>query len=402
MSPARAVRLYTAAVFFTFMGFSALFMAAGGLGLAASAGMIGLLWAPLLLWPVLALLRRPPPALVFTALFLAWTALSLAWSPYEKPDQAIKLLVLTPFFALVPFGAARLDAKRKARFAAYTAILVGLAGAFFVFEAVTGSSIGYQVKLAQDAEPGAAADILANRTNSRGVSALILITGPLAIWLWTGGRKVAAGALALTALVGSVSFGVEANFVALIVGAAAGALAWRRSGQGLAAALYAAAALILLTPFLLGMVSALLGEDAAQSLPFSWHQRLLIYGEGLRLLSESPIVGLGLDASRTLKDEVVLRGYAMQLIPLHPHNAGLHIWLETGAVGAGLAAAALLLLGRSAARSALSREVAAGLAFAFTAWFMMTTLGFGVWQEWHHGALGLALAVSMLNAPRER
>lgn len=400
MTPARAVRLYTAAVFFFWMGVSAVFMAAGGLGLAGSAGLIGLMWLPLLAWPALETLRRPPEALLLAGAFIAWAAASLSWSPYDRPDQAIKLVLLTPLFLLVPFGVSRIDPRRRLRFAAFTTIAVGAAAAYLTVEALLGAPLAQWVKTADGAPAGPEARALAFRTLSRGASALLLITGPLAVWLWTRGRRAPACALMLAAAISASRFDVEANIAALALGAVAALAAWRSPRRALPGLFYAAAAVVLLTPFLMGALVALTPDELAHALPLSWHQRLEIWRYALAQLAEAPILGLGLDASRMLEDEAMLRGAVLHLVPLHPHNAGLHIWLETGALGAGLAAATLAAIGRRLARAPLEPALAASVGYCAAAWFVLTALGYGVWQEWHHGALSLALAASLFNAGR--
>ncbi|MFP4520483.1 MAG: hypothetical protein ACLFQ5_13625, partial [Oceanicaulis sp.] len=293
MSGARAVRIYTGAVFFLFVAISGLFMAAGGLGLAASAGMIGLLWSPMLAWPALEALRRPPPALVLFALFVVWAAISLSWSPYDRPDQALKLLLLTPLFVLFPYGVSRLDARRRERFAAFAIIVLSLTGVYFAIEALLGAPLATAVKIAEGAPPPEAR-ILAMRTISRGASAFVLAAGPAALFLWLHRRRLAAGALLVTAALAAAGFNVDANIAALAAGAAAGIAAWLNPRRALPVMLYAAGAGVLLTPLILSAIVALVSEDVAAGLPFSWHQRLEIWAYSLERLGETPFLGLGL------------------------------------------------------------------------------------------------------------
>jgi O-antigen ligase len=78
----------------------------------------------------------------------------------------------------------------------------------------------------------------------------------------------------------------------------------------------------------------------------------------------------------------------VQILPLHPHNAALQVWLELGAVGAALAAALAWLLGVAAARATCPAAAAGALASgAVTA-----MLSFGAWQAWWIAAGLLAAA----------
>lgn len=400
MSRARLVSLYTAAVFFFWIFFSGIFMGAGGLGLSGSMAFIGLMWSPLLVMPAMLALRARPAALFAFFAFIGFAALSLLWSPYDRPDQAVKLILLTPFFLLVPFGIARLDDRWRTRLAVFTAIISVLVAVFFLAESLLGAPVSQFVQVNVNGEtPGSEALAFAKRVLSRGASAFILLAGPMAIWLWRAGRRAPAGVLGLSAALSAVSFGVEANIVALIAGSALGAAAFLKPQKVLPAVFYAGAGLVVLTPLLLGAIVAWTPESVANALPLSWHQRLEIWTYALSRLPEAPLFGHGLDASRVIDAEMMLRGYTLNLMPLHPHNGALHIWLETGAVGAGLAVAALLLTGRSLARSPLDPALAAGIAFSASAWFVLTMLGYGVWQEWHHGALILAIAACFFLRP---
>jgi O-antigen ligase len=82
----------------------------------------------------------------------------------------------------------------------------------------------------------------------------------------------------------------------------------------------------------------------------------------------------------------------------HTHNAGLHIWFETGLVGAILASGALCALALQSAKALRNQPAAAAAAtgaiasivpFAFVSW--------SIWQEWWVATLflaaGLAVAV---------
>lgn len=87
---------------------------------------------------------------------------------------------------------------------------------------------------------------------------------------------------------------------------------------------------------------------------------------------------------------------------MHPHNATLHVWLETGAVGAVLLAAALVAMGgRIAAAPKLSRIQAMGVVWVFVAYVSLIVFSYGVWQEWHQGTVALAAtSVFFLGAKR--
>ena len=62
--------------------------------------------------------------------------------------------------------------------------------------------------------------------------------------------------------------------------------------------------------------------------------RLIIWSYVKKKILEKPIIGNGF-SSRNIANETLIteRGTNYQLIPLHPHNSILQIWLELGIIG---------------------------------------------------------------------
>jgi len=216
---------------------------------------------------------------------------------------------------------------------------------------------------------------------------------------WLRAGLLLAGAAVLLLLPG------ESARLAVLAAALGGAATWaapRRAPQLLGAGLALA---ILLMP-------ALLGPPLARGLPLqglapSAAHRVLIWDFVTIRIAEHPVRGWGLEASRRIPgakgpvpaamlDRFGLAGDASpgwlkgaELLPLHPHNAALQLWLELGAPGALLGAALALLLGLAAARARWPVGATAMLASgAVTA-----MLSFGTWQEWWVGAELLAVAL---------
>jgi O-antigen ligase len=139
------------------------------------------------------------------------------------------------------------------------------------------------------------------------------------------------------------------------------------------------------------------------ALPFSWEHRLVPWSYVGERIREHPIVGHGFDASRSFDATFDTRGFeGLSVVSLHPHNAGLHIWLETGVVGAILAVMAIWCAGHEAinfARGGRARAMAAAGAIAPV--ILISSVSYGVWQEWWWAALFLTAGVLYL-VPRTK
>jgi O-antigen ligase len=139
--------------------------------------------------------------------------------------------------------------------------------------------------------------------------------------------------------------------------------------------------------------------------------RLAIWHFGMDRISERPVLGWGLDASReipggsTLMDDPSLPerliGFG-QWMPLHPHNAVLQWRLELGIPGAILCTLIVLwLLARVAgSTSAAVRSRAIGLSLTASA-LVVVLVSYGFWQAWWQSSLWLLATLMLAVAPAE-
>jgi O-antigen ligase len=350
-------------------------------------------------WP------RGLPALAATLLCL-WAALSAAWA--IDPARALSTALLLCGFMVLGAAAARAAAVASA--AGRTRLLrwgslglaIGLAAA--TLDAWTGNALRAAVRGLETVPPTLAFGL----KPAASLMALWLplvaaapLPRPVRICLLGG------GALALLALPG------EAAKLAVLAGGIAAAVAAvlpRQAPRLLAATL---AGMILLTPALLGPV--LTRGIAAAGWPASAAHRLLIWDFAIARIAERPLFGWGMEASRTVpgrddRPETALlarfdlagpevEAWLRQapLMPLHPHNGALQLWLELGLLGAALGALLAALL---ALRCGGGRHPAVGCAMLASAG-VTGMLSFGLWQEWWIGAqlLALVAAAAVFAAP---
>ena len=138
-------------------------------------------------------------------------------------------------------------------------------------------------------------------------------------------------------------------------------------------------------------------DRIAGALKFSALHRLEIYRYVASLIAERPLFGWGFDAARTLSRTApvaVIDGRSVPLISLHPHDAVLQVWLETGAVGAALLAAFIVALGRALLAASWPRPVKAAAWATITATAAISSLSFGIWQ--YHWQAVMLIVVALL------
>lgn len=360
--------------------------AGGGLALAPLLGLSGAAsLRPSLLREDLA---HPPLWFIALVLFTAWLAISALWSPYGDAIQALKFTLTVGAGLLFARGA---GAEPRLTLAAGIAALIVLS-ALLAVEAIL------DMPLNRAANPDLLTWQLAGNPG-RGAAVLTAL-----IWAGLGyllHRRL--GWLAAIALVGAGAlasqFGQAANIAAFAVGAAGFALGYLAPrvapllvGGGLAVWLLAA-------PF----VTPLLLSAAPASLPYSWAARIEIWRYVCARIAEAPWIGRGLDAARIDEGQVVVQGQTVSAIPLHPHSGSLHIWFETGAVGAALGAAVLLFGAWRLSRGLAGQRAAAAAACGTLAAIgVIANVSFGAWQEWWNATILIAAGVVAALAAERR
>lgn len=239
----------------------------------------------------------------------------------------------------------------------------------------------------------------------RSVTAILIVSWPILWALWTRGSRGIAAALALLVVVASVA----AHSSATLLGFAAGAALLLASRLSVRRARIAAAAFLLAA-----MAGApLLGEAANRLIPervvdrmegAHARDRIEIWRSFGEVVRDRPVAGTGFGTSAALaRDPVAAEVPADRRLLLgawHPHDGYLQVWAEMGAIGAVLAALALVLLSISLASPAAFAVLASAGAIML--------VGHGAWQGWWLATLGaaaiwtrLGLAYSDAGAPRK-
>lgn len=358
---------------------------AGGLALAPLLALCGAIGAP---WA----LKRPPlPALLLFAA-AAWAALSALWSPLDRPEQALKIVLIALAGLALVSGLTRLDAHERGWVRASLIVAMLMLAALLLVET------SFDMPLNRADQPTAQTDVL-SRNPGKGTLVLELIgfIALAAALRLRGPARWIVSAVLLAAMAWlSLQFGFQANMAAFAVGVLAFGFGFAAPRLGPALVGGAWAIWLIAAPWVMLALSQPI-RAAQETTPLSWGMRLKIWDYATARISEHPILGWGLDASRTFRDPQELGGYTYASIPLHPHSFSLQIWLETGAIGALLFAAAFVAAGLACARwCAGARLPAAAATACFASLGMVWNLGYGAWQEWFM-ALPFIAAAALLS-----
>ena len=319
------------------------------------------------------------------AAFIGFAALSVGWTP--APQRAghrlldLVLMLGAPFVVLALIRAADADAcdrlSRSARIAVVLGILALLVELAFdqpVYRLIRGIAAG---------EP------IGDDKINRPAALFALLIWPLAFELHRHSR-----AIALAVPPGYVVVMVFAPSQSALLGSIAGlaVLALSRLTRRGAYGLLAAGLIVGFVgmPMLAdGLHRA--GWTEADWLPRTAQHRVEIWDFAAERAMERPLFGHGLAASAAIDNRDAVSGFDRPdatVIPLHPHNLFLQVWLELGLVGVVLVAAAgLLILGALRALTPLGQRY--GLAL-FGAALAMQYVSYGAWQAWWMAGIALA------------
>ncbi len=372
---------------------------AGGLGIAAIVALTGLLGI-IGFWPghLKDFLLRVPLAFWAIMGLLIWATLSVFWSAYHSDDilnNAIKMLFGMPVYLGC---AAMMRAQNKyapnilpkllvvALFGSITAILIDLMSNY---------------SLTMFLDPLAEGESMARRQGdmiqnvSHAVSVLTLLAAPVSVLLWHKGWPGKVFAVIIIALIGFCTHKANASAaqIGLIVALVFMALANFKPIFALRGAFIMAGVCLLFAP-VLAFVSGKLSPEIRTKLPFSWEERVFNWDALYQKILEHPFFGHGFDAVRTFHDTHTIRGYeGRALVSLHPHNAGLHLWVEVGFVGVALACLGLFLGVRQlTSADVLSKPQMIATTGMCAATATMASLSYGVWQDWWWAVIIFAAA----------
>ncbi len=340
------------------------------------------------------------PAISFLGLFAAYVALAVFWSP--RPFDFNILLREAVFcgIIIVLLGQTvvfpKTVAKPIARIFSWAVILSML---LLGFEAMTGG-------LLRDWVPPVAKAARDNIATARGITIAVMLSFPAALimlaqfgrspaWFRFGVLIIAFAALTYA----STQFDSSTNAAALGIGLLAASIAFFLPNITISLISIFFILALVTAPFLAALLPPQEVLAQINSGPASWVQRLIIWQYTGTEIFASPtavLFGGGADVAQTLHEntELVLVNQVdvpLEVFPTHPHNVFLHVWLEFGAVGAGLLTAAFVGLGNYLSKFTFPPSLAAAVAGLAAATFVVAYVDMSLWTFWRLTAPLLAV-----------
>lgn len=378
---------FAAAAYFALLAPAAV---AGGMALAPLQALVGLIVTPLSRD-----MRRVGLFLLAAAPFIAfagWAAASYQWSPVPRPEQAMKVLAGYVCGVLFVAGLAAGGGKNRAlgRAALLSSVIILIC--LLVVEA--GGDLVINRMGTTTTDPG-----VIERNPGKGASILVvLIWG--AIGALIGGKstwqRLLWRALLVCAGLLSLQFNMATNAAGFALGFVGFTFGWMAPRVAPILVAIGLAGWMLIAPWASVFVLSLPGLQ--DRLPLSWQMRGEIWRYAAARIDERLITGWGLDGARKFGANTLTVGdMQVQAIPLHPHSFSMHVWLETGLVGASLAAASILAAGIITSRTlGRHRAAAAAAVGAMVAVGAIWNVSYGAWQEWWIAAAFTAAGAAAL------
>lgn len=319
------------------------------------------------------------------------------------PEQSIK--VGLSFAGLAIFGLVMLHhAKRQSKMEAEStqiALIVGMSIAITLLAVGTFYGLTYDQPLwgKENQHP--------IRTLSHAQTIISIFLMPCLAVLWERGTKarIYAGALLSLAAITFINLEHGASNLAILVAIAAYILVRITGKSGILAVCCAVPVAIISMPYVLSAfiptqeaLSALGQDDGGwSSVTHRFHMWRFVTDI---ITNEFSAWGFGADASRTFPGANEKIMWGIELMPLHPHNGALQIWLELGVLGlAMLAIIPVLIFRRVKDMPNKNLAISAALLSAFMVPWL---LSYGVWQSWWLALAWLTAAIGCGLSPYKK
>lgn len=240
------------------------------------------------------------------------------------------------------------------------------------------------------------------------VALLVLMVWPAIAYLLGRQQPWLVIGLVVVVLVSPVGVGFQSGFVGLLGGLiAAAAYYWFRKPT-----VWIMAATLIVGIMMAPWISEFLLDPefisrAPDAFPNPLIHRFYIWDFVTDRILEHPLRGWGMDASRAMpgREAMIMepvRQFGAVLLPLHPHNGTLQIWLELGVPGAILLAILCVAVLVWITRAPISRTAQA-LAFGqFVTVLLMANVSYGIWRSTWISSIWFGAALMVIIASRSQ
>ena len=357
-------------------------------------------------WP-----RLHRPLMWILAALVIWAGASTIWSitPDRSMSQAFELFLFAAGLTILLSTARNLDEARRAALEKFLMVGFTLGLLFVLFELATSGFVHAALNgfLAPDGTDLTRAMNLFELNRASSVISMLVWVAIIPVWRRFG--WIGAAVIVLVSGFAISQLQPGSPFLTIVAGAAMFAIAWFLPRLAMTALLVAIAIGLLMIPFIPDLQPVL--TDLIRSLglsEFSLHHRMEIWQFASEHAISRPFAGWGLDSSRligvgqfvTVDDAPNIAVRAVDILPLHPHNALLQAWLELGVLGALILGALFASVVVAIRRHVPGRLERAAAYATFTAAFINAELSFGIWQGWWISCLALlAILLTALVMP---
>ncbi len=329
--------------------------------------------------------------LVAIIIFCGWVFVSGFWSPKAQPSLILNVLAPVLVGGSVVWFSLNLPRVWAYRLSAAFSLSIAAGVTVLLFEGVTDGFLR-SVLPPKDLTPGGWRDVTAL---GRGVTSLAPALFPAAaIAAMLRGKWIGVGIIAVGLLAASSNL-VTANAGAIMVGVVAAALALMAPNRAVTIAGWTILIVLFLTPLLAFLPVEYIFQKFGGVAPASWLHRVAIWQAAGAQIPDGLPFGYGADYARIWKETaatVAVPGapFELSIMPTHPHNVILQVWLELGLPGV-IAIAAFIFFGLRILRQvSLPPVITAGLIGALAAIMVSMLIEGSIWQVWRHAAIALA------------
>jgi O-antigen ligase len=333
-------------------------------------------------WP-----RPSIVAIIFLSLLIMWCTISLMWDINPK-DGGRKLLdiaaIAVSTLALIGLFA-RMTAVQRRRLA------IALIGGICVGLVLLGIETAFDFPLYRAVMGGSDPKLTGLVESKRAVDALPLLVWPACLALAAIGLAWLGIVLAIFFTIMCFMLTASSATLGMVLSLIVFGLAWAVP-KGMRRLLQAGtvAAFALVIPFSIWAYNQ--GAARSSLLKRSAQHRMEIWHFAAQRSLDRPLFGHGINSSRDIPNGGVVSmflGPDKPIIPLHPHDGFLQIWLELGLTGVVIVAALLFFL-LNATRRWPAKTQPFALA-TYGAGIIIAGLAFGLWQTWWMATLAFSI-----------